>query len=142
MTLRYNRSAQRFVLTDATMRLGSVLARYGLVSVIAWFGAMKFTSYEARGIQPLIAHSPFCRGGDDVGELRVFPRLGVFPFELLPLAPSLRRGVTAHILVPYGRTGAGSSARPPLRGWFHGFGLQDWLDLLALLASGTGHPGR
>ncbi len=32
--------------------------RYGLVLVIAWIGAMKFTDYEAKGIQPLVAHSP------------------------------------------------------------------------------------
>ena len=32
--------------------------RYGLVLVIAWIGAMKFTEYEAKGIQPLVAHSP------------------------------------------------------------------------------------
>ena len=37
---------------------GRHLARYGLIVVIAWIGALKFTSYEAAGIQPLIAHSP------------------------------------------------------------------------------------
>jgi uncharacterized membrane protein YkgB len=36
-----------------------LLARYGLVIVIAWFGLMKFTNYEAMGIQPLVAESPF-----------------------------------------------------------------------------------
>ena len=36
----------------AIMRLGGVLARYGLVVVIGWIGLLKFTSYEARGIQP------------------------------------------------------------------------------------------
>jgi reactive chlorine resistance protein C len=30
----------------------------GLVLVIAWIGLMKFTEYEAKGIQPLVAHSP------------------------------------------------------------------------------------
>lgn len=59
MNLRYNVSAQRCAMADATTRLSSALARYGLVIVMAWFGAMKFTSYEAQGIQPLIAHSPF-----------------------------------------------------------------------------------
>jgi uncharacterized membrane protein YkgB len=29
-----------------------------LVVVIAWIGALKFTAYEAQGIQPLVAHSP------------------------------------------------------------------------------------
>ena len=37
---------------------GRHLARYGLVVVIAWIGALKYTSYEAAAIQPLIAHSP------------------------------------------------------------------------------------
>lgn len=39
-------------------RIGDVAARYGLVVVIAWIGALKFTSYEAHGIQPLVANSP------------------------------------------------------------------------------------
>jgi uncharacterized membrane protein YkgB len=37
---------------------GRHLARYGLVAVIAWIGALKYTPYEAAVIQPLIAHSP------------------------------------------------------------------------------------
>ena len=37
---------------------GRLLVRYGLVVVIAWIGALKYTSYEATAIQPLIAHSP------------------------------------------------------------------------------------
>jgi hypothetical protein len=38
--------------------VGRQVVRYGLVIVIAWIGALKFTSYEATAIQPLIAHSP------------------------------------------------------------------------------------
>ena len=38
--------------------LGKMLMRYGLVVVVAWIGAMKFTAYEANGIQPLVANSP------------------------------------------------------------------------------------
>jgi reactive chlorine resistance protein C len=38
--------------------VGSLVLRYGLVLVIAWIGLMKFTEYEAKGIQPLVAHSP------------------------------------------------------------------------------------
>jgi uncharacterized membrane protein YkgB len=37
---------------------GRLLVRYGLVVVIAWIGALKYGSYEAAAIQPLIAHSP------------------------------------------------------------------------------------
>jgi uncharacterized membrane protein YkgB len=38
---------------------GTYLMRYGLVLVLAWIGAMKFTAYEAHAIQPLVANSPF-----------------------------------------------------------------------------------
>src|SRR6478735_2420212 len=38
--------------------LGAYLARYGLVIVIGWIGLMKFTEFEARGIEPLVANSP------------------------------------------------------------------------------------
>lgn len=40
-------SAARFVL------------RWGLVLVLLWFGAFKFTAAEAEGIRPLVSHSPF-----------------------------------------------------------------------------------
>ena len=39
--------------------LGTGLTRYGLVVVFVWIGAMKFTTYEANAIQPLVANSPF-----------------------------------------------------------------------------------
>ena len=38
--------------------VGRFLVLYTLVTVIAWIGALKYTSYEAAAIQPLIAHSP------------------------------------------------------------------------------------
>jgi uncharacterized membrane protein YkgB len=37
---------------------GRLLVRYGLVVVIAWIGVLKYTTYEAVAIQPLVAHSP------------------------------------------------------------------------------------
>jgi 6-phosphogluconolactonase (cycloisomerase 2 family) len=46
---------------DAGLRMrgaGASVLRYGLVLVIGWIGLMKFTQYEARGIQPLVAHLP------------------------------------------------------------------------------------
>ena len=39
--------------------LGTFVLRDGLVLVVFWIGAMKFTAYEANGIQPLVANSPF-----------------------------------------------------------------------------------
>lgn len=38
--------------------VGHGVLRYGLAFVIGWIGMMKFTGYEAQGIQPLVAHSP------------------------------------------------------------------------------------
>jgi uncharacterized membrane protein YkgB len=38
--------------------LGYRVLRYGLALVIGWIGMMKFTGYEAQGIEPLVAHSP------------------------------------------------------------------------------------
>ena len=38
--------------------LAGHFARYGLVVVIGWIGLMKFTSFEAYGIEPLVANSP------------------------------------------------------------------------------------
>jgi uncharacterized membrane protein YkgB len=37
---------------------GRELARYGLVVVVGWIGLMKFTAYEATGIQNYVANSP------------------------------------------------------------------------------------
>lgn len=39
-------------------KLGAFFIRYGLVLVLAWIGAMKFTGYEAEGIKPLVETSP------------------------------------------------------------------------------------
>ena len=38
---------------------GEFLIRYGLVIVLGWIGAMKFTTYEAEGIKTLVETSPF-----------------------------------------------------------------------------------
>lgn len=38
--------------------LGSLIIRYGLVAILLWVGLLKFTAYEAEGIQGLVANSP------------------------------------------------------------------------------------
>lgn len=48
------------------------LARYGLVIVIGWIGALKFTSYEAQGIQPLVANSPLMSWLYDIFTVNTF----------------------------------------------------------------------
>ena len=40
-------------------KTGDFLIRYGLVIVLGWIGAMKFTAYEAAGIKTLVETSPF-----------------------------------------------------------------------------------
>ena len=46
---------------NSLQAIGALLLRYGLVLVIGWIGVMKFTAYEAAGIQPLVASSPLMR---------------------------------------------------------------------------------
>ncbi len=40
-------------------QIGKSVLQYGLAIVFLWFGGMKFTAYEAQGIAPFIANSPF-----------------------------------------------------------------------------------
>jgi reactive chlorine resistance protein C len=40
-------------------RIGMGVLRVGLVVVLVWIGGLKFASYEADGIVPLVANSPF-----------------------------------------------------------------------------------
>lgn len=44
---------------DRLIIVGGNIVRYGLVVVIAWIGALKFTGSEAVRIQRYIVHSPF-----------------------------------------------------------------------------------
>ncbi|WCT09908.1 DUF417 family protein [Mucilaginibacter jinjuensis] len=41
---------------------GKFAIRYGIVVVFLWIGALKFTTYEADGIVPFVANSPFMSG--------------------------------------------------------------------------------
>jgi uncharacterized membrane protein YkgB len=43
---------------SAGSRWSFALLRWSLVIIFLWFGCMKFTGYEAHGIEPLIANSP------------------------------------------------------------------------------------
>jgi len=40
-------------------RTGVAVSRYGLVFLLVFFGSFKFAAFEAEGIQPLVASSPF-----------------------------------------------------------------------------------
>jgi reactive chlorine resistance protein C len=59
--------------------VGGLAARYGLVIVIVGFGLLKFTNYEAQGIQPLVSESPFMSWLYDIFSVYTFSvLLGVF----------------------------------------------------------------
>jgi uncharacterized membrane protein YkgB len=51
-------AAQAEEIISRITALGHRVLRYGLALVIGWIGMMKFTGYEAQGIEPLVAHSP------------------------------------------------------------------------------------
>lgn len=77
-------------------RVAGLLSRYGLVVVIGWIGALKFTTYEAQGIQPLVANSPLMSWLYDIFSVTTFSSLlGVFELSaavllaIKPLSPRI-----------------------------------------------------
>ena len=71
--------------------LGVLVLRYGLVLVIAWIAAMKATDYEAKGIQPLIAHSLLLSWGYKIWTVRHFAMLIGAAELLIAILIALRR---------------------------------------------------
>ena len=61
--------------SSAVQMTAAYLLRYGLVLVIAWIGFMKFTAYEAAGIQPLVANSPLMSWAYAIFSERAFSAL-------------------------------------------------------------------
>lgn len=62
-------------LADRIEAVGRFLVRYGLVLVIAWVGAMKFTEYEAKAIEGLVANSPILSWAYGIFSLQGFSSL-------------------------------------------------------------------
>ena len=59
--------------------VAGLIVRYGLVIVLAWYGGLKFMTYEAEGIVPLVSDSPFMSWVYDVFSVYTFSALlGVF----------------------------------------------------------------
>ncbi|MDQ2733153.1 MAG: DUF417 family protein [Armatimonadota bacterium] len=54
---------------------GAAVLRYGLVIILLWVGALKFTAYEAEGIKPLVTHSPLISWGYHLMTERTFAML-------------------------------------------------------------------
>jgi uncharacterized membrane protein YkgB len=61
--------------TSRTTAIAALVARYGLVIVIAWFGAMKFTFYESQGISHWVANSPLLSWVYNIMSIDGFGRL-------------------------------------------------------------------
>lgn len=63
----------RFIRAESALTdIGGNAARYGLVVVLGWIGALKFTSYEAHGIEPLVANSPLMSWLYDIFSVTAF----------------------------------------------------------------------
>lgn len=58
-----------------TSAVAPLAARYGLVIVLAWFGAMKFTHYESQGISHWVASSPLLSWFYSIMSIDAFGRL-------------------------------------------------------------------
>ncbi|WP_194852254.1 YkgB family protein [Nonlabens antarcticus] len=52
--------------------IGAFIIRYGLVMVLLYVGALKFTTYEAEGIKPLIENSFLMSWGYDIMSVQGF----------------------------------------------------------------------
>jgi uncharacterized membrane protein YkgB len=52
-------TTKAYTLAANSTRLGMALTRMGLVVVLVWIGALKIYQYEADGIVPFVANSPF-----------------------------------------------------------------------------------
>jgi reactive chlorine resistance protein C len=63
--------------------IGAAVIRYGLVAILLWVGPLKFTVYEAEGIQPFVTHSPLLSWAYDVMSVGAFSAvLGVIEIAL------------------------------------------------------------
>jgi len=65
-------SHARLEMANELDRVGRWGLRYGLVLVIGWIGAMKFTAYEAEGISGFVANSPLLGWVYEVVNMRQF----------------------------------------------------------------------
>ncbi len=62
---------------------GALMLRYGLVVVLLWVGALKFTAYEAAAVENFVENSPLLSWLFDIFSVRTFSRLlGVFEIAL------------------------------------------------------------
>lgn len=58
--------------SEKLIRIGEIIIRYGLVIILLWVGLLKFMTYEAEGIKPLIENSPIMSWGYDIMGVKEF----------------------------------------------------------------------
>jgi len=56
-------------------RIGTLILRYGLVLILLWIGALKFTMYESEGVHGLASNSPLLSWAYGVMSIRAFSSL-------------------------------------------------------------------
>jgi hypothetical protein len=84
--------------------VGKAIVRWGLVVVLVWIGGMKFTAYEAMGIQPLVAHSPLVGWMYDFLSVRSFSTmLGFIEIGTARAVPAQRYRTVRSVGVVAGR---------------------------------------
>lgn len=82
--------------SEKLQALGIFMIRHGLAVVFAWIGAMKFTAYEASGIQPLVANSPLMSWLYNIFSVQAFSNwLGVLEIAIAVMI--VARPVSARI---------------------------------------------
>lgn len=87
-----------------TANLGEAATRGGLVIVLLWIGAMKFTGYEAEGISPFVKNSPLMNWIYHFLTVRSFSTaLGVFEI-------AVAMGLIVGIFYPHVGVAAGLTA--------------------------------
>lgn len=81
---------------DTLENTGANVIRYGLVIILVFVGSLKFTAYEAEGIQGLVANSPLMSWAYSIFSVRAFSALlGIIEITLgiliatRPFAPKL-----------------------------------------------------
>ena len=93
---RGDRGEVRFLMNIRLNSAGLHVSRYGLVIVLLWIGGMKFTAYEASGIEPLVANSPLMAWIYKVMSVRGFSALlGVIEIAIGLLIALRRPGPSA-----------------------------------------------
>jgi uncharacterized membrane protein YkgB len=71
-TLERQTGAIHSAWVDRIESVGRQTVRYGLVLVLLWIGAMKFTAYEAEGISTFVSHSSLMSWAYQVFSIRQF----------------------------------------------------------------------